>query len=117
MRLRIRKDTNRETRYFFNLDKLQDNAVKASYIVEVENRFQELAACEEEKPPNELWEATKSSIKDAASGILARGKKKKKKPWITVETLDLIENRRSLKPRISQSEQGRKEYAKANAAV
>jgi len=117
MRLRIRKDTNRKTRDFFNLEKLQDNAVKASYIVEVENRFQELAACEEEKPPNELWEAMKNSITDAASGILGRGKKEKNKPWITAETLDLIENRRSLKPRISQSDEGRKEYAKANAAV
>ena len=117
LKLRFRKHGRTEQRIVYDLDKLQDSSIRESYTVEVNNRFQTLLGCEEEKSPNELWEDIKEETKNTAECWLGKRKKSKDKPWMTLETLKLIEKRRNLKPGKDRTEEGRRTYAEAKSEV
>ena len=64
--------------------------------VKISNSFQTLPECKEEKYPNELWKKGKNIILGISKETIAR-KKKRNNPWISKETLNEIDKRRSLK--------------------
>ena len=61
------------------------------------NHFQYLLQTdEEEQTPNELWEDMKEVVVTEAKKHIPK-KKRKKQPWISVDTLKLAEERRKAK--------------------
>ncbi|XP_071508162.1 craniofacial development protein 2-like [Diadema antillarum] len=66
------------------------------FSVEVHNQYEALAAIAEEMSPNDLWEETKEATLTTAKKHLSR-RRRKKSEWISEETLNLIEKRRSMK--------------------
>ena len=65
--------------------------------------------------PNELWDEMKKTLKDTANSVGLVGKRRKStnKPWITEETLRLMDNRKSLKANKSRTEEDRRAYCQA----
>ena len=68
------------------------NQIPQAFLVEVSNRFEELSAAADEMTPNELWERTKDAMLSVAQKHVPK-KKPRRTPWMTKETLELIENR------------------------
>ena len=76
-----------------------------------------LAETTKERMPNELWEEMKKTLKDTANSVIGKRRKSTNKPWITEETLRLMDNRKSLKANKSRTEEDRRAYCQASAAV
>ena len=56
-----------------------------------------------------------TAVTDVASGILGK-ERRRKKPWVTKDVLDLCDERRDLKKKRYEAE-GAKEYSEANRRV
>src|SRR6218665_950640 len=69
------------------------------YETKISNRFEALKYVIEEKTPNELWEETKKVLITTSEEIVGYKKKDRTKPWITEETLNLIDKKREAKQR------------------
>ena len=80
-----------------DLEKLEDPVIKDQYRLELENKFEVLLALEEEITPDEFWMSVKDTFLDTANNVLGRKRKRKDKPWISQDTLKLMDVRRSLK--------------------
>jgi len=115
VRLCIRKDARLPLRESYDLIKLKEEATKVQ--LEVENRFEILAETTEECMPNELWEKMKKTLKDTANSVIGKRRKSTHKPWITEETLRLMDNFKSLKANKSCTEEDRRAYCQASTAV
>ena len=86
--------------------------IPQKFTVEVRNRFQQLLQTdEEEQTPNELWEDMKAVVVTEAKKHIPK-KKRKKQPWISVDTLKLAEERRKAKV-----EGNSKDWSRLNTAV
>ncbi|KAI8493303.1 hypothetical protein Bbelb_293070 [Branchiostoma belcheri] len=70
-----------------------------AYNIEVCNRFEALNLLQEERTPEEFSESFAEAIKAAAEKVLGKAPRKANHPWISQETLDLIDRRRELKAR------------------
>ena len=80
-----------------NLDMLKDEYMGQQYAVEVNNIFDclehEVTEQEYEKDRVDiLWTNIKEVIQKAAHSILPMIVKKNKKPWISTDILDMMEN-------------------------
>jgi len=117
VRLRVRKDARLPLWESCDLIKLEEEATKVQYRLEVENRFEILAGTTEERIPNEFWEEMKKTLKDTSDSVIGKRRKSTNKPWITEETLWLLDNRKSLKVNKSRTEEDRRAYCQASAAV
>src|SRR6218665_1111804 len=89
LKLRFKKHGKTEYGIIYDLDKLQISAIRDGYTVEVNNRFETLLGCEEEKSPNELWEV----IKEDGREVAGEEKEEKEQAMVTPGTLKLIETR------------------------
>ena len=85
------------------------------FSVAVKNRFSELCKICEEHEPEELANSIKVVFKEEAKKHLKK-KKKKKQPWISDETLIMIEERKRLKKR-KQVEPEKTLYREVNKEV
>ena len=88
----------------YNLDKLLDSDVKDQYSIEINNRFEILSKVVEEKPPEELWQEIKLIYKETAEKILGKQKSKKAKPWISQETIDMADRKKTARKKKDTSE-------------
>ena len=75
------------------------------YITDIRNRFEMLIRVEEERTPDEIWEAMKNNIIEAANIHIPKKKKIKKQPWITKDTIELAQKKRKAKSRGTNSDQ------------
>ena len=91
IRLRIKKQGLRSIGMKINLSALDDPLLREAYNVEVNNRFEELRLLEEERPPEHLYPEVKVTVKDAAERVLGRAPRRKNRPWITEDTLQLMD--------------------------
>ena len=105
MKLQCPKKGNKTPKY--DLDSLRKPDIQQKYSIEISNRFQLLE--DTERTPNELWQEVKDTIHETASKILGKPQTKPKKPWISPETLTLIDKKRLLR-------QQRRTSAKADAS-
>jgi hypothetical protein len=117
VKLRIKRDKQGIRRARLNLGALNDPATKTSYNLKVNNRFEALRMLEEERSPEEMYVAFKETIKTVAEEVLGRERKRTIKPWISDETLGLMDKRRELKNGREVTEDGEKRYQEADREV
>ena len=75
---------------------LQEIPLNILYKIEIKNRFRALLDTAEEVEPNEMAEEITQIYKEAAANHLPK-KEITKKPWITKETIEAIEKRKTTK--------------------
>ena len=75
---------------------LQEIPLNILYKIEIKNRFRVLLDTAEEMEPNEMVEEITQIYKEAAANHLLK-KEFTKKPWITKETIEAIEKRKTTK--------------------
>jgi len=116
IKLKIKKDTKKNRKVALNVDALRDGEMRLKYNAEVNNRFAVLRLLEEERTPEELFVAIKETLKTVAEENIGRKPKKTNKPWISDETLSMMDNRRELKKNRA-TEDGESQYQAAHRAV
>ena len=94
--------------------KLDYNSIDEAYRVKISNSFEALLVAEEEKSPNEHWEDGKKIILSVAKSNIP---KKKKKQWISNETLREVEKRRLLKGKGINNKVDEAKYRIQNATI
>ena len=79
----------------FAVEQLKEDGIKERYIAETENRFTILLQEWEdsEKTPNELWKDMKDILIACGEKILGKRKKRRTKPYISDEVLDLAKKK------------------------
>uniref|UniRef100_A0A803T9E3 Endonuclease/exonuclease/phosphatase domain-containing protein n=1 Tax=Anolis carolinensis TaxID=28377 RepID=A0A803T9E3_ANOCA len=82
--------------------------IPSEYAVEVKNRFQGLDLIN--RVPEELWTEVHNIVQEVATKYIPKKKKTKKARWLSVETLEVAQERRKAK---GNSNRGR--YAQLNA--
>lgn len=112
LKVKLRKTGNKKTgRQQFVTEKLHDPKVKGFFLLQLRNRFQGLADMDDHTEPNAneintMWEQIKTAYMKTSETCLGF-KQKRKKGWITVDTWQMIENRRTLKKqKMRQSPKG-----------
>ena len=100
-----------------NLDALSTSIVKEMYNVQVNNRFEVLKLLDEDRPPNELLKEFKEAVLTTAGEVLGKEPKKNRKPWISDNTLHLMDKRRALKLLRNSSEEVKERYREAHRAI
>ena len=80
----------------------RNEELKQQYTIEVNNRYDRLAEEIEGEGVEGEWRVLQGALVSAAEVVIPKEKRKKKKPWMTDEILDLMELRRRAK-NISES--------------
>ncbi|CAH1270907.1 Hypp4507 [Branchiostoma lanceolatum] len=78
----------------FDVSKLQSPEVVACYQLDLRNRFAVLSPDPDEDTPEKLWSDLKQNISSAAAKVLGHKRKKKKKDFLSEETLSVVEVKR-----------------------
>jgi len=92
--MKVRLARQKRTEMLKRLDVEELNGSKGyTYETKIANRFEALKYVIEEKTPNELWEETKKVLITTAEEIVGYKKRDWRKPWITEETLNLIDKK------------------------
>ena len=103
-----------------NLDALSTPMVKKMYNVQVNNRFAVLKLLDEDRQPDELFKEFKEAVLTTAGEVLGKAPKKTRKPWISDNTLRLMDKRRALKAlrnSSEESEESEERYREAHRAI
>lgn len=116
LRLKIKKQKQQTNYVKLNLCALEDPILKDAYNVEVNNRFEALRLLEEDKPPEQMFQALKTVVKNSAESVLGRAPRRRNRPWISEETLQLMDTRKHLKADRS-SASGDRRYREADREV
>ena len=94
LKLKLKKNLKQNTpRIRFNVDKLRDPLIAEEFEANVGGRF---AALNLEGDINDLTDHIKTALQESAEEVLGR-RRKKNKPWVTDDILDLCDKRRDLK--------------------
>ena len=88
-----------QTRVKFDTKKLKNEQIRAEFTLTLRNRFLALQEEDGESNVNEDWDKIKNAIINTSSEILGP-QKNEAKPWISEESLTLIEERRKIKEKI-----------------
>ena len=79
----------------FDLNRLAEQDVKTSFVVESENRFEALLEhWDESSTPNENWGKMEDIWIQSATDIIGKAKKQKRKPWISGQVIDMAVKKR-----------------------
>ena len=94
----------------WNLDALSISIVTKAYNFRLDNKFAALKILDEDRPLNELFKVFKEVVLTTAREMLGKAPKKIRKPWVSDNTLRLIDRRRVLKSLGNSSEEGEERY-------
>ena len=116
-RVRLKKARKpNQTRLRFDLEKLRDPDVACTFQAMIGGKFAPLIGLSDEDMDIDTIIATyNTAMTDAASEIL-RKERRRKKPWVTKDVLDLCDERRDLKKKRYEA-LGAKEYREANRRI
>ena len=118
-RVRLKKARKpNQPRLRFDLEKLRDPDVAYTYTFQatIGWKFAPLIGLSDEDMAIETMITTyNTAVTDAASEILGK-ERRRKKPWVTKDILDLCDERRDLKKKRYEAE-GAKEYREANRRI
>lgn len=90
----------KQTRIKFDTKKLTNDQIRADFTLTLRNRFLALQeAADDESNVNDDWNKIKTAINNTSSEILGH-QKIEAKPWISDESITLIEERRKIKEKI-----------------
>ena len=105
-----------QPRLRFDLEKLRDPDVACTFQATIGGKFAPLIGLSDEDMDMDTMITTyNTAVTDAASEILGK-QRRRKKPWITKDVLDLCDERRDLKKKRYEAE-GAKEYREANRRI
>ena len=115
VRLKKAKKPN-QPRLRFELEKLRDPDVACTFQATIGGKFAPLIGLSNEDMDMDTMITTyNTAVTDAASEILGK-ERRRKKPWVTKNILDLCDERRDLKKKRCEAEGG-KEYREANKRI
>ena len=99
-----------------DLEKLRDPDVACTFQATIGGKFAPLIGLSDEDMDMDTMITTyNTAVTDAASEILGK-ERSRKKPWVTIDVLDLCDDRRDLKKKRYEAE-GAKEYREANRRI
>ena len=99
----------------FDLEKLKDPDVACTFQATRDGKFAPLIGLrDEDMDIDTMITTSKTAVTDTASEILGK-ERRRKKPWVTKDVLDLCDERRNLKKK--RYEAGAKEYREANRRI
>ena len=105
-----------QPRLRFDLEKLSDPDVACTFQATIGGKFAPLIGLSGEDMDMDTMITTyNTAVTDAASEILGK-ERRRKKPWVTKDVLDLCDERRDLKMKRYEAE-GAKEYREANRRI
>ena len=105
-----------QPRLRFDLEKLRNPDVACTFQATVGGKFASLIGLSDEDMDMDTMITTyNTAVTDATSEILGK-ERRRKKPWVTKDVLDLCDERRDLKKKRYEAE-GAKEYREANRRV
>ena len=105
-----------QPRLRFDLEKLRDPDVACTFQATIGGKFAPLIGLSDEDMDIDTMITTyNTAVTDAASKILGK-ERRRKKPWVTKDVLDLCDERRDLKKKRYEAE-GAKEYREANRRI
>ena len=112
VRLKKARKPNKQ-RVRFDLEKLRDPDLACTFQATIGGKFAPLIGLSDEDMGMDTMITTfNTAVTDAASEILGK-ERRRKKPWVTKDVLDLCDERRYLKKKRYEAE-GAKEYREAN---
>ena len=116
-RVRLKKARKpNQPRVRFDLEKLRDPDVACTSQAKIAGKFAPLIGLrDEDMDINTMITTFNTTVTDAASEILGK-KRRRKKPWVTRDVLDLCDERRDLKSKRYEAE-GAKEYREATRGI
>ena len=98
--------TTRKVRW--NVDKLQEEAQHEAYNEELAHV---LRNTQSDSTIDNQWETIKTTITIAAKATIGKREMTAKQKWITPRTLELMEERKQLKPLITRSQEDKERYS------
>ena len=105
-----------QPRLRFDLEKLRDPDVACTFQATIGGKFAPLIGLSDEDMDIDTMITTyNTAVTDAASEILGK-ERRRKKPWVTKDVLDLCDERRYFKKKRYKAE-GAKEYREANRRI
>ena len=105
-----------QPRLRFDLEKLRDPYVACTFQATIGGKFAPLIGLSDEDMDMDTMITTyNTAVTDAASEILGK-ERRRKKPWVTKDVLNLCDERRDLKKKRYEAE-GAKEYREANRKI
>ena len=110
MKIKLKAKGKREAVIRYDMQRIPD-----TFRTEIKNKFAPLAEMAEEmNTPEELWEKMATAMTETAKNHVPK-KKKRKKPWLTMDTIAIAERRREAKSSGNQRlwSQLNKEFNKA----
>ena len=115
VRLKMARKPN-QPRLRFDLEKLRNADVACTFQATIGGKFAPLIGLSDEDMDMDTMITTyNTAVTEAASEILGK-ERRRKKPWVTKDVLDLCDERRDLKKKWYEAE-GAKEYREANRRV
>ena len=115
VRLKMARKPN-QPRLRFDLEKLRNPDVACTFQATIGGKFAPLIGLSDEDMDMDTMITTyNTAMTDAASEILGK-ERRRKKPWVTKDGLDLCDERKDLKKKWYEAE-GAKEYREANRRV
>ena len=115
VRLKMARKPN-QPRLRFDLEKLRNPDVACTFQATIGGKFAPLVGLSDEDMDMDTMITTyNTAVTDAASEILGK-ERRRKKPWVTKDVLDLCDERKDLKKKRYEAE-GAKEYREANRRV
>ena len=105
-----------QQRLRFDLEKLRDPDVARTFQTTIDWKFAPLIGLrDEDMGINTMITAYNTAVTDIASEIHGK-ERRRKKPWVTRDVLDICDERRDLKKKRYEAE-GAKEYREANKSI
>ena len=97
-----------------DLERLNDDNIRIEYTIATENKFEQLlnAADTDDRTPEELLNSVKDVFLSTADDVLGKRRRRRNKPWIKEETLELTKKKRE-----ARIKNDRVEYATLKADV
>ena len=109
IRIRLRKVDKGETNRRFDMEGLRDEKIKNCFSAQLENSWRQ----SKEKKMNtieDMWRKIKDVYTETAQQVLGQAKRKKNKPWISREVLELSDKRRDTRKIRTHSEENMERY-------
>ena len=117
-RVRLKKARKpNQPRLRFDLEELRDPDVACTFQATIGGKFAPLIGLsDKDMDIDTMFTTYNTAVTDAASEILGK-ERRRKKPWVTKDVLDLFDERRDLKKKKRYEAEGAKEYKEANRRI
>ena len=103
VRIKLRRTHRVTMNRRFDMEALGEGATRDQFRSHLENRWSQIKE-QDTGTVEDLWREIRTAYTDAAQQVLGHEKRRKKKPWITREILELSDKRREMRGTRTQNE-------------